>query len=322
VVKSSEKAPLACAKVATLVEKAGFPPGVFNFLSGHGPLSGALLAAHMDVRALSFTGSVSTGRAIQIAAAKSNLKHLVLQLGGKTPAVVFEDADLEKAVADTQNSVKWNSGQSCMANSRIYVQESIAEEFLATFKEKYSAVQAGDPTDKNVDYGPQADEKQYQNVMRHIEEGKKTGSLALGGMGQIQSLNGYFIEPTIFTNTSEDDPLMKAEIFGPVVNINTFKTEHEVIQKANDSEFGLYASVFTKNIDRALRVAKAFDAGTVGVNCTSPTGYHDMPHGGYKGSGEGREGRTYGMDSFLETKAVLIKVDDLSGTFREDRSVH
>ncbi|KAG9195671.1 aldehyde dehydrogenase (NAD+) [Alternaria panax] len=237
VLKSSEKAPLTSAKIATLVQQAGFPPGVIIIITGFGNVSGSILSHHMDVRALSFTGSSRTGRLIQAAAAKSNLKQVFLELGGKSPAVVFEDADLEKAV--------------CMANSRIYV----------------------------------------------------TGGGAPSGR------EGYYIKPTIFKDTPEDAKIMKEEIFGPVVNINVFKSEDEVLAKANATEYGLYASVYTKDIDRAMRFAKGLEAGTVGVNCTSPVTGADMPFGGYKSSGSGREGEPlYSLDNFLETKSVLIKI--------------
>ncbi|KAL1982077.1 hypothetical protein VTN96DRAFT_1790 [Rasamsonia emersonii] len=312
VLKSSEKAPLTSAKVATLVEKAGFPPGVLNIISGHGPLSGAILSSHMDVRVVTFTGSVRTGRQIQMAAAKSNLKNVLLELGGKTPAVIFEDADLKKASEETRFSIQYNSGQVCMANSRIYVQESIADRFISLFKEKFAAVRAGDPTNKDTNHGPLADEAQYTTVTNYIEEGKKTGTLLHGGNGGLQHLNGYFVEPTIFTNTPENARIVKEEIFGPVVVINTFKSEEEVIQKANDSEYGLYASVYTKNLDRAMRMAKAFEAGTVSINCASPSLAPDMPFGGYKASGIGREGWICGLDNYLETKTVLMKVDSAS----------
>ncbi|KAJ5414317.1 hypothetical protein N7509_000944 [Penicillium cosmopolitanum] len=309
VIKSSEKAPLTSAKIASLVEKAGFPPGVVNIISGHGQISGALLSSHMDVRLLTFTGSGRTGRAIQIAAAKSNLKNVILELGGKTPAVIFEDADIEKAAAQTQHSIQWNSGQVCMANSRIYVQESIAPQFIETFRKKFQGVKAGDPTVQETNHGPQADEIQYNNVKAYIEAGKESGTLILGA-DPVSSVKGYFVNPTIFTETPEDAKIMKEEIFGPVVNINTFKTEDEVIKKANNTDFGLYASVYTKNVDRALRMAKALEAGTVGVNCTSPAGARDMPFGGYKASGIGREGWTIGIENYLETKSVLMKFEE------------
>ncbi|OQV00498.1 hypothetical protein CLAIMM_05986 [Cladophialophora immunda] len=313
VLKSSEKAPLTSAKAATLIEKAGFPPGVINVISGHGQTSGAILSSHMDVRALSFTGSCRTGRLIQAAAAKSNLKHVVLELGGKSPAIIFDDCDLEDAVKETKHSIQYNSGQVCMANSRIYVQDTVANRFVEAFKEQFAKVSAGDPLDANTNHGPQADSAQYDTVQRYIAAGKSSGTLALGGTPDVSGLSesaqqGYFVPPTIFLHTPEEAVVMKEEIFGPVVNINTFKTEEEVIAKANDSEFGLYAAVYTKDINRAMRFAKALEAGTVAVNCTSPTTARDMPFGGFKSSGSGREGFGHSLNNFLETKTVLIKV--------------
>ena len=307
VIKSSEKAPLTSAKVAKLVVEAGFPPGVINIISGHGKLSGAILAAHMDVRVLSFTGSCNTGRLIQVAAAKSNFKHVILEMGGKSPAIIFDDANLEKAAAETQNSIQWNSGQVCMANSRIYVHEAVADRFVELFKQRYASIVPGDPTDPKTTQGPQADEAQYQSVLSYIEAGKGDGSLLRGGNGD-NSL-GFFVEPAVFTNVSEHVKIMKEEIFGPVVIINTFKNEQEVLQKANDTEFGLYASVYTKDLDRAMRFAKGIESGYIGINCASPTNAHDMPFGGYKQSGVGREGYLASMNNFMETKTVLVKYE-------------
>ena len=336
VLKSSEKAPLTSARVAELIVEAGFPPGVFNILSGSGNV-GDVLAKHMDVRVLSFTGSSRTGKLIQENAAKTNLKKVVLELGGepyitltvppfrrdlqlkyfmlilllgKSPSIVFADANLSNAVEQTQASIQSNSGQVCMANSRIYVQKSIAEAFIVAFKTRFAQVTMGDPTLSEVNHGPQADEIQYKNVTAYIEEGKKTGTLALGGQGLLESRNGFFVEPTVFLDTPEDARVMKEEIFGPVVLINTFETEEEAIRKANDTEYGLYAAVFTKNISRAMRVAKALESGYVAINCTSPTTAKDLPFGGYKGSGQGREGWLYSMDNYLEHKSVMIKLDD------------
>lgn len=281
---------------------------MLNVLSGHGHISGATLSSHMDVRVLSFTGSGRTGRLIQKAAAESNLKNVVLELGGKSPALIFDDADLEAAVADTQHSAKWNSGQVCMANSRIYVQDTIAARFVDEFIRQFGVVRMGDPTEPDTDHGPQADELQFKAVQKYIELGKASGNLVLGGQSKAANEKGYFVQPTVFTETPEDAQIMKEEVFGPVVNINTFKTEDEAIKKANDTEFGLYAAVYTKNIDRAVRVAKALEAGTVAVNCTSPTGAKDMPFGGFKASGIGREGWNCSIGNYLETKTVLIKV--------------
>jgi aldehyde dehydrogenase (NAD+) len=310
VLKSSEKAPLAVARIAELVVEAGFPPGVFNIISGHGTPSGQALSRHMDVRLLSFTGSSRTGKLIQEEAARSNLKKVILELGGKSPAIVFEDANLDKAVARTQHSIQTNSGQVCMANSRIYVQKTIAQQFVEAFKVKFAAARAGNPLDKETNHGPQADEVQYRNVMMYIEEGKKTGTLALGGNGKLESINGFFVEPTVFLDTPETARIAKEEVFGPVVIINTFETEAEAIAKANDTEFGLYAAVFTRDISRAMRVAKSLESGYVAINCSSPTTGLDLPFGGYKGSGQGREGRLYSMNNFLETKSIILQIDD------------
>ncbi|KAH9883015.1 hypothetical protein J1614_000382 [Plenodomus biglobosus] len=310
VLKSSEKAPLTSAKVAALVQQAGFPPGVINIITGFGNVSGSILSSHMDVRALSFTGSGRTGRIIQAAAAKSNLKQVYLELGGKSPAIIFDDADLETAVKQTAYSVQWNSGQVCMANSRVYVQDTVADKYIELFKAYFEKeVTIGDPLAKGINHGPLADEAQHKTVLQYLESGKQSGGELLVGGGAPSGQEGYYIQPTIFKNTPEDAKIMKEEIFGPVVNINVFASEEEALAKANNTEYGLYAAVFTKNIDRAMRFAKGLEAGTVGVNCTSPSTGVDMPFGGYKSSGSGREGGPlYSLDNFLETKSVVIKI--------------
>ena len=263
----------------------------------------------MDVRALSFTGSTRAGRLIQTAAAKSNLKAVFLELGGKSPAIVFDDADLDHAAEATAKSMQANSGQVCMANSRIYVQRTIVDRFLTAFKKRFEQATIGDPLHPGTTHGPQADLVQHQTIQRYLTMGKTSGGkLLLGGSVPPES-TGYFIQPTIFTDTPEDAAVMREEIFGPVVNINTFSTESEALNLANDSEFGLYAAVFTRDLDRAMRFATRLEAGTVGVNCTSPENPIDMPFGGYKASGNGREGEPLrSMDNFLETKTVMIKV--------------
>lgn len=299
---------LKSARLAGLIREAGFPPGVINVITGFGNVSGSVLSHHMDVRVLTFTGSTRTGRFIQEAASKSNLKVVLLELGGKSPAIIFDDANLEVAVADTQHSMQTNSGQMCMANSRVYVQDTVAAKFTALFKAKFSSSAVmGDPMHPDTNHGPQADKVQHENVRRYIEIGKEEGKLVLGREESTSNESGYFIPPTIFVDTPEDARIMKEEIFGPVVVINVFSTEEEVMSKANNSEYGLYASVYTKDLDRAMRFVRGLEAGTVGVNCTSPTTAKDMPFGGYKGSGIGREGLLCSMDNFLETKSVIIK---------------
>ncbi|OKO93681.1 Aldehyde dehydrogenase [Penicillium subrubescens] len=303
VLKSSEKAPLTSILAAKLVQKAGFPPGVINIVAGYGNPTGTTLAEHMDIRCISFTGSSLTGQKIQVAAAKSNMKHCHMELGGKSPAVVFEDADLEAAATQTQFSIQFNSGQVCVANSRVYVQESVYDKFVAIFREKFAAVKLGDPLDPTTSHGPQIDALQYKRVQEYLGVGQKDASLTQGG----DANDGFFVKPTIFEKVPEDSRLMREEVFGPVVAINTFKTEEEAVQKANDTEFGLYASVFTKDLDRAVRMSRALQAGLVGVNCTSPTNAKDAAFGGYKMSGNTREGLLYSMENFVQKKSILIK---------------
>lgn len=314
VVKSSEKAPLTSLKTAELIHSAGFPKGVVNIISGHGNLAGAALSSHMDVRVITFVGSLATGKKIQEAAARSNLKKVVLELGGKSPLIVFDDADLDKAAQRAQKSIGQNAGQACFASSRVYVQESIADKFIETYKKVFSqAMRIGDPLDPSTTQGTQADEMQYERVKDFLQLGREATDgtkLAMGGNAQQHNGRGYFVEPTIFTGVPEDGKLLKEEIFGPVVAINTFKTEAEALHKANDTEYGLYASVFTKDISRAMRVAKRLDSGQVGINCTSPTSGRDLPFGGYKQSGQGREGIGYSLDNYLETKAIYCQIDD------------
>ena len=312
IIKSSEKAPLAVARIAALAAEAGlFPPGVLNVLSGHGVPAGRALARHADVRALTFTGSGPTGRLIQEEAARSNLKAVILELGGKSPALVFDDADLDKAARQTAASIQANSGQVCMANSRVYVQRGAAARFVDAFTRHLAAVRAGDPLDPATEHGPQADEVQYRRVLDYIAEGRAAGGeVRLGGEGRLDATGGFFVEPTVLLETPESARAMRDEIFGPVVNISTFETEAEAVARANDTEFGLYAAVYTRDVSRALRVARALESGYVAVNCTSPLTGRDLPFGGYKGSGQGREGVLYSMGNFLETKSVIIQIDD------------
>ncbi|KAL1635880.1 hypothetical protein SLS58_010048 [Diplodia intermedia] len=311
VVKSSERAPLTSAKLATLINQAGFPPGVINVLSGLGPVAGAAMSSHPRIRMLSFTGSLRAGRAIQAAAAASNLKNVVLELGGKSPAVVFADADLDDAARATAYSVRANAGQTCMQNSRIYVQRAVADAFVERVKACLAGVRAGDPLDAETQMGPIVDGEQRRRVLEYVEQGEKASreTIVLGKDGDAPG--SMHVSPTVFLDTEEGARVMKEEVFGPVVSINVFDDEDEVVGKANDTEFGLYASVFTRDVDRALRMMTRLDAGTVGVNCTSPTTAIDMPFGGYKQSGVGREGLEHSLNNFLEVKTALIKVKGL-----------
>ena len=314
ILKSSEKAPLTSIYMAKLMKEAGFPEGVVNVLSGFGIPCGQALASHMEIRKISFTGSARTGREIKKAAANSNLKNVTLELGGKSPLVVFEDADLAKAVPAAAFSILYNSGQICVASSRIYVQKSIAEPFIQAVTDVMQKIGANpesgnDPLSPTTVRGPQADKIQFDTVMKFLDDSRAAGHKHLIGGGR-DGTTGYYIQPTVIYEPGDDSDVVKKEIFGPVVVVNTFETEEEVLRRANDTEYGLYASVFTRDIGRALRMAKGMEAGTVGVNCTSPTMALDMPFGGYKSSGEGREMSKHAFEGWLETKTVLVKLDD------------
>ncbi|KAK4495839.1 hypothetical protein PRZ48_013107 [Zasmidium cellare] len=305
IVKPSEKTPLGSLAIAPLFEKAGFPKGVVQVVTGAGDV-GALLASHMRIRKISFTGSIPTGKKIQEAAAKSNLKRVTLELGGKSPAVIFEDANLDNALTWTVNAILARSGQVCVAATRVYIHSSIAKTFIDKYVEKMKAATSdiGDPQDSSVKIGPLVDEGQFERVRGMIERGKKEAELVVGGVQHGDT--GCYMEPTVFLNPKADAEIYKNEIFGPVAVIKTFETEDEVLKLANDTEYGLMSGVFTKDISRALRVSKKLDTGVVGINCVS---YMNMqvPFGGRKQSGIGREFGEYALRAYTEPKTVLIK---------------
>ncbi|CAM1510086.1 Fc.00g004210.m01.CDS01 [Cosmosporella sp. VM-42] len=309
ILKPSEKTPFAALALGTLIKEAGFPPGVFQILSGDGS-SGALLASHMKVNKISFTGSTATGRKIQEMASKSNLKRLTLELGGKSPAVIFDDCDFDNAVNWAVQAITANTGQVCFAASRVYVQEGIYDKFVEAYKTKMTekAKEAGDPDDPNVTLGPLIDKSQFDRVSGFIERGKTQGNLIAGGnrIGQ----EGFFIQPTIFEGVAEDAEICRSEIFGPVAVLNKFKTEDEIIAKANDTEFGLMAGVFTQDINRALRVASEFESGMVGINCVSLC-FLQAPFGGSKTSGVGRENGIDALRAYTERKTIMINMAKL-----------
>lgn len=277
VLKSSEKAPLTSLAIARYAHEVGIPAGVLNILSGYGRPCGEAIAKHMEIRKISFTGSAIAGRAVKKAAAESNLKNVTLELGGKSPLIIFEDAELEKAIPAAAYSILANSGQVCVASSRVYVHEKIAPKFIEGMKAAMTQMGASaDPLAEGTMRGPQVDKLQFDRVMGFLSLAKQEGlDVQMGGGSEGKS--GYFIQPTIIANAPEESRVMKEEIFGPVVCINTFTDEKDVLDRANDTEYGLYSSLFTRDVSRALRVAKRLEAGTVGVNCTSPMMAFDMP---------------------------------------------
>lgn len=267
VLKSAEQTPLSALVFANLVKEAGFPAGVLNIISGIGRIAGAALASHMDVDKIAFTGSTLVGRTIMKAAAASNLKKVTLELGGKSPNIVFNDADIDQAISWVNFGIYYNHGQCCCAGSRIYVQEGIYDKFVAAFKARAEQNTVGDPFDENTFQGPQVSQLQFDRIMGYIDHGKQDGATIETG-GVRHGDKGYFIKPTIFSNVTPNMKIMQEEIFGPVCAIAKFKDESEVIKLGNDSTYGLAAAVHTNDLNTAIRVSRNLKAGTVWVNCT------------------------------------------------------
>lgn len=306
VLKSAEQTPLSALVFANFVKEAGFPPGVLNIISGFGKVAGAALSSHMDVDKIAFTGSTIVGRAIMKAAASSNLKKVTLELGGKSPNIVFDDADIEQAISWVNFGIYYNHGQCCCAGSRVYVQEGIYDKFIAAFKARAEQNAVGDPFHEGTFQGPQVSQLQYDRIMGYIEEGKKEGATVELG-GERHGDKGYFIKPTIFTNVTPNMKIMQEEIFGPVVAVAKFKTEDEVIQLGNDSAYGLAAAVHTKDLNTAIRVSNDLRAGTVWVNAYNLL-HHQLPFGGYKESGIGRELGEAALANYTQNKSVSIRL--------------
>jgi aldehyde dehydrogenase (NAD+) len=281
---------------------------VINILNGSGA-TGALLASHMSIRMISFTGSAPTGRAVMALAANSNLKRVILELGGKAPAVIFEDADLDNAVRNCSENVLRVTGQICIATTRLLVHKSIAETFTARLKTAFEDAGkniGADPLNPTTVIGPLADAKQLAHVLSGLEAGKASSTLLVGG--SRKGTTGCFVLPTIFLDPPSSSSIYRDEVFGPVVMINTFETEAEAVAMANDTEYGLFAAVFTGNVGRAMRVARGIEAGVVVVNANSRGNGSNTAFGGMKGSGYGRIGGKYSLMSFLETKSIEINM--------------
>eukprot|EP00960_Hanusia_phi_P071670 767601-Hanusia_phi.AAC.1 len=307
VLKSSEKTPLSALYCAGLIHKAGFPKGVVNIVSGFGDPTGKAIASHMDLMKIAFTGSSMTGRLIQKYAAESNMKNVSLELGGKSPLIILEDADLQQALGLAQLGLFLNQGQTCCASSRIFVQESIYDKFVELATQQSKARVVGDPTNPATMQGPQVDKIQFDRVMGYIEKGKKEGARLTTG-GERFGDKGFFIQPTVFADVQDDMVIAKEEIFGPVMSLMKFKTVEEVIERANNTSFGLAAGVCTKNVQVGLKIARAIRAGTIWFNCFNNFDAA-VPFGGYKESGVGREKGPYALENYLEVKSVMIPYD-------------
>jgi aldehyde dehydrogenase (NAD+) len=306
VMKPAEQTPLSALRVAELALEAGFPEGVLNMLPGYGPTAGAALARHMDVDKVAFTGSTEVGHLIMRAAADSNLKRVTLELGGKSPNIIFADAEMDKAVEGSHQALFFNQGQCCCAGSRTFVEEKCYDEFVSKSVERAKKRTVGNPFDKNTEQGPQVDQEQFNKVMGYIDAGKKENAKLMTGGNRVGE-KGYFIEPTVFADVQDNMKIAQEEIFGPVMSILKFKDLNEVVDRANKSLYGLAAAVWTKDITKAHAIADGVRAGTVWVNC------YDVfdaaaPFGGFKQSGIGRELGEYGLANYTEVKTVTVKL--------------
>jgi phenylacetaldehyde dehydrogenase len=306
VLKPAEQTPLSALRLAELVTEVGFPPGVVNVVTGFGEGAGAPLAAHEDVDKITFTGEHTTGQKI-IEASKGNLKRVSLELGGKSPSLVFNDADIETAVAGTHGAVFWNQGQCCIAGARVFVHERTRDEFAERLVERAREIRVGSGLDPETTMGPLVSKEQLERVTGYIETGRTEGARFLLGDGPAdESLGGgYFVAPTVFTDVDPAMTIMRDEIFGPVAMVGSFSDEDEAIALANDTRFGLAAGIFTQDVKRAHRVAAQIEAGTIWVNTY---GMFDaaIPYGGFKLSGFGKELGREALDLYLQTKTVWV----------------
>ncbi|KAJ6480385.1 aldehyde dehydrogenase [Mycena sanguinolenta] len=308
VFKPSEVTPLSALKFAELVAEAGFPPGVVNVVNGYGITVGQAISEHMHISKVAFTGSTLVGRKVLEASARTNLKVVTLELGGKSPTVIFDDCNLDQTIKWATRAMYGNMGQSCVAGTRIFVQEGIYDQFMEKFTAMVKGLTAatGDPFLGTTMHGPQVSQVQFDRIMGYIASGKSDGATVHIG-GERHGTEGFFIQPTIFTDVSPNMKIVKEEIFGPVAAILKFKTEEEVIEAANDTEYGLSACVFSENIGRAIRVAHAFESGSTFVNSAQLIEC-SIPFGGYKASGIGREHGEYALETYTQVKAVHVNI--------------
>jgi aldehyde dehydrogenase (NAD+) len=305
VMKPAEQTPLTCLRMAQLAQQAGIPDGVINVVPGYGPTAGGAIVKHPDVDKVAFTGELSTAKIIQREAAET-MKRLTFELGGKSPNVIFADADLEAAVDGAHFALYMNQGQCCCAGSRLFIEEKVYDEVVDRMADKIKQVKLGDPFDPETEQGPQVDKAQFDKILKYIDFGNKDGASCVTG-GKRFGNKGYYVEPTLFANVTDDMRIARDEIFGPVLSALKFKNDAELVRRANDTNFGLAAAIWTHDVGRAHRYAKQVRAGTVWVNC------YDVfdaaaPFGGFKESGLGRELGEAGLNAYLETKTVTVSL--------------
>ena len=309
VLKPSELTPLTALELAAICDEAGLPTGVLNVVNGPGPQAGQALCEHPDVDKVAFTGSVATGTRVMQAASR-DIKNISLELGGKSPFIIFADSDIDKAVEWIMFGIFWNQGEVCSATSRVLVGQEIYEQLLVRLAEETRKITIGNGMDDGVLLGPLVNKAQHEKVLAAIKRGCDEGARVLAGGGVPPSCNkGYFVEPTIFVDMTEESWIWREEIFGPVVCVMPFDNESDAVRMANDSRFGLAAAVMSKDNARTERVARALRAGIVWINCSQPT-FTEAPWGGYKQSGIGRELGRWGFENYLETKQITRYKND------------
>jgi len=305
VLKPAEQSPLSTLRLAELIQQVGLPPGVVNVVPGFGATAGAAMAAHPDVDKIAFTGSTGVGRQI-LQASTGNMKKVTLELGGKSPNIIFPDADMDKAIETAVVAFCRNSGQICSAGTRLLVHESLHDEIAQRVAKIASGYRIGSPMARDTQIGPLISERQMDRVLSYVEAGRSDGAkLVLGGsrVGKV----GYFVEPTVFSHVSNGMKIAQEEIFGPVLSIIPFKNEDDAIALGNDTEYGLAAAVWTRDASRAHRVARALKSGRVWINTYAETD-PVMSLGGYKQSGYGREMGAESIDAYTQTKSVLMRL--------------
>ncbi len=306
ILKPAEQTPLTALRVGELILEAGFPTGVVNILPGFGPTAGAAIARHMDVDKVAFTGSTEVGHLILEAAAQTNLKRVTLELGGKSPNIIFADADLDQAVEAAHFGVFWNQGQVCVAGTRLFVEAPCYDEFVERSVARARQRKVGDPFDPATEHGAQIDHVQFDKVMSYIRSGVSEGASLKCGGNRVGE-RGFFVEPTVFAGVRDDMKIAREEIFGPVMSIMKFGSPEEAVERANNTMYGLAGAVFTRDISKALAVANGLRAGTLWINC------YDIfdpaaPFGGFKQSGMGRELGEYGLSQYTEVKTITMKI--------------
>lgn len=303
ILKPAEQTPLTALRIAELAQEAGFPDGVINVVPGFGPTAGAAIAAHPDINKVAFTGSTAVGQQIMKTAADTNLKRVTLELGGKSPNIIFADADIETAAKFAYFALFFNMGQCCCAGSRLFVEDKVYDQVLEILVDRAKKQRIGDPFDQSTTQGPQVSEKQYNTILGYIDRGKKEGANCVTGGNKVDRA-GYFIEPTIFDNVKDEMTIAREEIFGPVLTVMKFSDVDEAIQRANNTNYGLAAALWTRDLNKANRVSAELKAGTVWINCFDVFDAA-IPFGGFKMSGLGREMGEYALSNYTEVKAVV-----------------